>query len=107
MRAIRRLARRAPEPTASITTARPTLREDIDRRASRYLLSMSIRTVCLVLAVVVEGPFRWAFLAGAILLPYVAVVMANAGRERTDLPTTLLDPTSISAGPDSSDDDAR
>lgn len=107
MRAIRRLTRRAPEPTASITTARPTLREDIDRRASRYLLSMSIRTACLVLAVLVEGPLRWVFLAGAILLPYVAVVMANAGRERTDLPSTLMDPLAISSGREPSDDDVR
>jgi hypothetical protein len=60
---------------------------------------MSIRTACLVLAVVVEGPLRWVFLAGAVLLPYVAVVMANAGREREELPSTLIDPTAITAGP--------
>lgn len=107
MRAIRGLARRAPEPTASITTAQRTLREDINRRAGRYLLSMGIRTVCLVLAVVVDGPLRWAFLAGAVLLPYVAVVMANAGREREELPSTLIDPMAITAGPEEDDDDTR
>lgn len=47
---------------------------------------MGIRTVCLVLAVVASGWLQWAFLAGAIVLPYVAVVMANAGRERAAEP---------------------
>lgn len=48
----------------------------------RYLISMAIRTVCVVLAVVVSGPLRWIFIAGAVLLPYIAVVMANAVGER-------------------------
>lgn len=42
---------------------------------------MIIRTVCVGLAVVVDGPWRWLFIAAAVLLPYVAVVLANAGRE--------------------------
>jgi hypothetical protein len=44
----------------------------------RYLISMSIRTACFVLAVVVHGPMRWVFVAFALVLPYIAVVMANA-----------------------------
>ncbi len=48
----------------------------------RYLISMAVRTVCVVLAVVVAGPLRWVFIAGAVILPYVAVVMANAVGER-------------------------
>jgi hypothetical protein len=47
----------------------------------RYLVSMVIRTVCFVLAIFVDGPWRWVFIAGAVFLPYVAVVFANAGRE--------------------------
>ena len=27
---------------------------------------------------------RWALVAGAVLLPYVAVIMANAGRKRAE-----------------------
>jgi hypothetical protein len=42
---------------------------------------MMLRTLCFVLAVVTPSPFRWFFLAGAIGLPYIAVVIANAGRE--------------------------
>ena len=57
---------------------------------SRYLKSMAIRTVCVLLVVVVPGPARWLFAAGAVGLPYVAVVMANArrsGRDADPIPT--------------------
>jgi hypothetical protein len=41
---------------------------------------MSIRTICFVLAIIFrEHPATWFFVAGAIFLPYVAVVIANAG----------------------------
>ena len=41
---------------------------------------MSIRTLCFVLAIVFrEHPVTWVFIVGAVFLPYVAVVMANAG----------------------------
>ena len=60
-------------------TAAPSPRSvDQGVRIRRYLISMSLRTVCVVLAVLVGGPLRWVFVAGAVGLPYVAVVMANA-----------------------------
>ncbi len=65
----------------SLTSARRSLSEDLGSRQRRYIISMTIRTVCFVLAVVVEGPLRWVLLVGAVLLPYVAVLIANAGRE--------------------------
>ena len=41
---------------------------------------MSIRTVCFILAIVFRNTGLWPyFIAGAIVLPYVAVVLANAG----------------------------
>ena len=52
----------------------------------RYLISMAIRTACVILAVVVSGPLRWIFIVGAVILPYIAVVMANAGGERRQTP---------------------
>jgi len=42
---------------------------------------MMIRTACFVLTVITPSPYRWFFLAGAAGLPYIAVVVANAGRE--------------------------
>lgn len=73
--------------TYQISGARKGLTEDVRQRQRRYVVSMSIRTVCFVLAVVLEGPLRWVMIAAAVLLPYVAVVVANAGRSRkTDPP---------------------
>ncbi|MFF4650128.1 DUF3099 domain-containing protein [Streptomyces sp. NPDC001380] len=67
-----------------ITGARTGLSEDVRGRQRRYIISMSIRTLCVILAVVlwnVERPLAWVALVGGALLPYVAVVIANAGRE--------------------------
>lgn len=43
---------------------------------------MGIRTACFVLAIVTDGPLRWVLVAGAVFLPYVAVVLANATDRR-------------------------
>jgi Protein of unknown function (DUF3099) len=58
----------------------------------RYLLSMGIRTACFVLAVIALGVLHWAVVGwtlviAAVILPYIAVVIANAKRPRgtTDL----------------------
>lgn len=66
----------------SVTTAPQSLREDSEQRIHRYLLTMAIRTTCFVLMVVFDGWLRWAFAAGAVFLPYVAVVLANARQPR-------------------------
>jgi len=65
--------------TVSITNAPISHSQDIKNRQVRYLLSMLVRTICFVAAVVASGPLRWVFLAAAIFLPYIAVVLANAG----------------------------
>lgn len=63
-----------------ITTARRGHSADIRRREIRYLVSMGIRTACFVLAIVTDGPWRWVLVAAAFVLPYIAVVLANAGQ---------------------------
>jgi hypothetical protein len=65
----------------SITSAPKSLKSDLASRQRRYLISMIIRTLCFLLTVVLPSPYRWFALAGAMFLPYVAVVVANAGRE--------------------------
>jgi hypothetical protein len=76
--------RRAPD-AVRITTAAPSRREEIAARQRRYLYSMAVRTACVIGAVVVgPGWFRWVLIAGAVILPYVAVVMANATDRRID-----------------------
>ena len=72
--------RRKEDEGVRITSAQRPRSEDIGGRQKRYLISMAIRTACFILAVVSIGHwFMWVFLVGAIFLPYVAVVMANAG----------------------------
>jgi hypothetical protein len=45
---------------------------------------MGIRTACVLGAILVPGWPRWVLLAGAVVLPYLAVVIANAGRENDE-----------------------
>lgn len=81
----------APPTVYQVTGARRSVSEDVSSRTKRYLISMGIRTVCLPLAVFTDGWVRWVFVAGAVLLPYFAVIIANAGRERADpLPVSAV-----------------
>jgi hypothetical protein len=75
-----------------ITTAQRSHSDDMDARIGRYLLSMLIRTVCFVMMFVVHGWAVWVFALGAIFLPYVAVIMANAGRGRERVPDSSVIP---------------
>ncbi|MFM9015153.1 MAG: DUF3099 domain-containing protein [Candidatus Nanopelagicus sp.] len=65
----------------SITNAGSGLTIDQAARQKRYFISMMIRTVCFVLTVILPSPYRWVALIGALTLPYIAVIAANAGRE--------------------------
>lgn len=76
--------------TVSITGASVPLSEDQRQRTRRYLVSMAIRTVCFVGAIFASGWLRWALVAGAVVLPYVAVIMANAGRGRSGKPAPTI-----------------
>src|SRR4051794_21662233 len=58
----------------------------MQQRMGRYLFSMAVRTVCVILCIVVPGPLRWVFAVGAIVLPYIAVVAANSVGERRERP---------------------
>ena len=69
------------EITQLITTARSGLSLDQAARQRRYFISMMIRTACFILTVLLPSPYRWIALAGALTLPYIAVIAANAGRE--------------------------
>lgn len=66
----------------SVTTAAESPAEDQSRRLRQYLVTMSIRTVCFVLVIVIDSWVRWVFAAGAVFLPFIAVVAVNAVRPR-------------------------
>jgi Flp pilus assembly protein TadB len=85
MRRPGRLGRKVERaPVYQITGARRGVRDDVDSRTRRYLISMGIRTVCFVLAVLFHGWVRWVLIFLALTLPYVSVVFANGGRERIE-----------------------
>ncbi|OAA25422.1 Protein of unknown function (DUF3099) [Frankia sp. EI5c] len=63
-----------------ITSAVEARPEEIRRRERRYILTMLFRVVCFVLAVVVfSGWLRIVAVGLAVILPWIAVVVANGG----------------------------
>lgn len=65
----------------SISDVGTSLSKDQYARQRKYFISMMIRTFCFILAVILPSPWRWVALIGAVTLPYIAVIAANAGRE--------------------------
>ncbi|MFI8823316.1 DUF3099 domain-containing protein [Streptomyces sp. NPDC053431] len=77
-----------------ITGARQGLADDVRGRQRRYVVSMTIRTLSVIAAAALWNVERHvavvALVVGAVL-PYIAVVIANAGRESApSLPATLI-----------------
>ncbi len=76
------------EDAVRITTAAESRNADIAVRQRRYLLSMSLRTLCFVGAIIASlAGVHWLWpilIVGALVLPYVAVVLANATTTRSE-----------------------
>ena len=49
------------------------------RRMNRYFIAMAVRVVCIVLCFFLHGWWLVLPIVGAVVLPYVAVVLANVG----------------------------
>ncbi|MGN5634435.1 DUF3099 domain-containing protein [Streptomyces sp. AC154] len=86
-----------------ITGARQGLAEDVRGRQRRYVISMSVRTVSVVAAAALWNVERYVAIVGlalGVLLPYIAVVIANAGRENSPaMPSTFVPaPTRLALG---------
>ncbi len=75
----------APDDVFNITAAQRALSNEQTGRTRRYLVSMGIRTICVVAAIFVPGWPRWVLIAAAVALPYLAVVIANGGRENDEI----------------------
>jgi hypothetical protein len=82
------------EESFLVTTAGKSPREELRERTRRYLITMGIRVVCFILAIVLyELDLHWeaAFaIAGSLILPWIAVVAANAGPTRGEVPEPSL-----------------
>ena len=73
----------------SITDAAAAHSEDMRQRMIKYALAMGIRMVCLILIFVVDGWFKLVMVAGAVFLPWIAVVIAN-GSDQAEVHSDLL-----------------
>jgi Flp pilus assembly protein TadB len=71
------------EQPVLVTTAGRSPGEDRRDRERRYLITMGFRVVAFVVALVVtKGWIRVVAIAAAMILPWVAVVLANSGPTR-------------------------
>jgi hypothetical protein len=62
----------------STITSLPASPDDERRsRMIKYTVTMSVRVLCVVAMLFARGWWLWVFAAGAIFLPYIAVVVAN------------------------------
>ncbi|MFF8385220.1 DUF3099 domain-containing protein [Streptomyces kanasensis] len=78
----------------TITGARQGLADDVRGRQRRYVISMTVRTLAVIAAAALWNVERHVAVVALVLgavLPYVAVVIANAGRETAPkLPSTFV-----------------
>lgn len=82
--------RKKANEVVSITSVRRALSEDVEARSRRYLFSMIVRMICLVAMLIVPNwPARVALACGAVVIPAIAVLVANAGREKPAPPRTV------------------
>ncbi|MCK1796539.1 DUF3099 domain-containing protein [Streptomyces sp. XM4193] len=88
------MSRRHEPEVFRISGARRGLSEDVRGRERRYVVSMLARTLSVLLTVAlwnVSRPLAVVMLALGVVLPYIAVVIANAGRENSPaIPSSLL-----------------
>lgn len=77
-------SKRRPE-IHNISDAREAHSDEMRQRMIKYSVSMGIRMICLILVFVVEGWLQWVMIAGAVFLPYFAVIIANGGSDTSNL----------------------
>ncbi len=95
-----------PARHAPAVTSLPTAPQDeAAHRVRRYALTMTIRIVCFALMALVQpyGWYTWVFGIAAAVLPYVAVVFANAGSDssetKVESPVQQIEPPAPIAEP--------
>jgi hypothetical protein len=63
----------------SITSLPPAPEQERRQRLIKYSITMGVRLLCLAALPFVQGGWMFVVAAGAIFLPYIAVIIANAG----------------------------
>lgn len=101
---VSRFGRSSDRDAAVITNARTGTSRDLRSRERRYAITMTFRVLCFVAMIFVSGPFRWVLLAGAVVLPYVAVLFANqadqTGQSSAVVPGAPANAPQLTVGPD-------
>ena len=64
--------------TQSVTSLGEAPEVERKRRMIRYTIAMTVRVLCLIFGMMAQGWLMWVLFAGAIFLPYFAVILANA-----------------------------
>ncbi|MGV8857135.1 DUF3099 domain-containing protein [Rhodoglobus sp.] len=67
----------------SITSLPERPDDERHRRMVNYSIAMAIRVVCVLLCVFVRGWWLVLPILGAVVLPYIAVVLANVNSSRS------------------------
>lgn len=65
----------------AITNAAVPHSEEMHHRMVKYATTMGIRMVCLAAIFVFDGWFKLIPIIGAVVLPWVAVILANGGAD--------------------------
>jgi hypothetical protein len=76
-----------------ITALPPPPEAERRARMIKYTIAMSIRVLCIFAMLFAQGWWLVVFAAGAVFLPYVAVVLANVSTTSRD--TDMLRPGGI------------
>jgi Protein of unknown function (DUF3099) len=87
------MRRRTASGPILITSAPPSRVEEFNDRRRQYIVVMSIRVVCFILAVVIQITWlRMVFVVGALILPWVAVLAANQVKGKAVRAPTMFVP---------------
>jgi len=57
-------------------------------REKQYVITMAFRMACFISIFFVDGWLRWVVLAGAVFLPFIAVLFANQANTKSQ-PSTI------------------
>jgi hypothetical protein len=70
-------------PAQSATSLPQAPTDDAGSRFAKYAITMAIRMACFIAMVLITpyGWYTWVLGAGAIFLPYIAVIIANVGAD--------------------------
>ena len=92
------------QPMQSATSLPPSPDAERKSRMLKYTIAMVIRLICFIVAIFIHNLWALIPIAGAILLPYIAVVLANTvvhpKSTPVERPGSLVPVARPHAGPD-------